>query len=181
MNEARAAWSATECPFKIEYAATVLEDIRLAVMDAFFSLPRGGAEIGGILLGKPDRGRLSITAFVPLECEHAFGPSFVLSPNDHRRLSEMLAAHRRGPGGTVAVGWYHSHTRSEIFLTEVDVEIHRRYFPEPWQVALVLKPHAFQPMRAGFFFREESGSIRSESSYREFTLEGATGKRPGGV
>ncbi len=180
MSEAMAAWSAPECPFKIEYATEVLEDIRLAVMDAFFSLPRGGAEIGGILLGKPDRGRLTITGYVPLECEHAFGPSFVLSPNDHRRLSETLAAHRRGQGGIVAVGWYHSHTRSEIFLTDVDVEIHERYFPEPWQVALVLKPHAFQPMRGGFFFRGEGGSIRSESSYQEFKLEGATVKRASG-
>src|SRR5262249_41278452 len=116
-----------------------------------------------------------------LECEHAFGPSFVLSPNDHRRLSEILAAHRRGAGGTVAVGWYHSHTRSEIFLSDIDVEIHQRYFPEPWQVALVLKPHAFQPMRGGFFFRDENGSIRSESTYQEFQLAGAPGKRPGGA
>ena len=180
MTETMAAWSAPECPFKIEYGAHVFEDIRLAVMDAFFSLPRGGAEIGGILLGKPDRARLSITGYAPMECEHAFGPSFVLSPNDHRRLSEMLAAHRRGPGGIVAVGWYHSHTRSEIFLTEIDLEIHQRYFPEPWQVALVLKPHAFQAMRGGFFFREESGSIRTESCYQEFTLGGSTGRQPAG-
>ena len=181
MTQSMAAWTAPQCPFRIEYATDVLEGIRLAVMDAFFSLPRGGAEIGGILLGKPDRGRVTITGYVPLECEHAFGPSFVLSPNDHRRLSETLAAHRRGQGGTVAVGWYHSHTRSEIFLTEVDLEIHERYFPEVWQVALVLKPHAFQPMRGGFFFREEGGAIRIESSYQEFRLEGATVKRPAGA
>ena len=49
---ALATWSAPECPFTIEYATRVLEDIRLAVAEAFFSLPRGGAEIGGILLGK---------------------------------------------------------------------------------------------------------------------------------
>ena len=36
------------------------------------------------------------------------------------------------------MGWYHSHTRSEIFLSDADLEIHNRYFPEPWQVALVL-------------------------------------------
>jgi len=44
-------WSAPACPFAIGYPARVLDDIRLAVVDAFFSLPRGGAEIGGILLG----------------------------------------------------------------------------------------------------------------------------------
>ena len=46
-------WTAAECPFTIEYSTRVLDDVRLAVMDAFFSLPRGGAEIGGILLGRP--------------------------------------------------------------------------------------------------------------------------------
>ena len=39
-------WSVPECPFTIESSARVLDDIRLAVTDAFFSLPRGGAEIG---------------------------------------------------------------------------------------------------------------------------------------
>ena len=52
-------WSVPECPFTIEYSARVLDDIRLAVMDAFFSLPRGGAEIGGILLGSFDNGASS--------------------------------------------------------------------------------------------------------------------------
>ena len=44
-------WSTANCPFAIEYSRRVLDDIRLAVVDAFFSLPRGGAEIGGVLLG----------------------------------------------------------------------------------------------------------------------------------
>ena len=52
----------------------VLDDIRLAVVDAFFSLPRGGAEIGGILLGRRERDRVIITDSAALECEHAFGP-----------------------------------------------------------------------------------------------------------
>ena len=69
------------------------------------------------------------------------------------------------------VGWYHSHTRSEIFLSDADLAIHNRFFPEPWQVALVLKPHTFEPMRAGFFFREHEGSMRTQASYREFRLE----------
>src|ERR1700756_271734 len=74
MTETMAAWSAPECPFKIEYATDVLEDIRLAVMDAFFSLPRGGAEIGGVLLGRHERGRVVVTDSVALGLEHAFGP-----------------------------------------------------------------------------------------------------------
>jgi proteasome lid subunit RPN8/RPN11 len=163
-------WNPRECPFSIEYLPKVLDDIRLAVVDAFFSLPRGGAEIGGILLGRHERGRVIITDSVALECEHAFGPSFTLSKPDLARLEELLATARNNPS-TVPVGWYHSHTRSEIFLSDVDQEIHKRFFPEPWQVALVLKPHTFQPTRAGFFFREKDGSIHSTGSYQEFLIE----------
>src|ERR1051326_3290991 len=108
----QAIWTAPACAFPVVYSLRVLDDIRLAVMDAFFSLPRGGAEIGGLLLGSFD-GRMTISGYVPLECEHAFGPSFTLSPRDESRLSELIRAH----AGQV-VGWYHSHTRTEIFFSE---------------------------------------------------------------
>src|ERR1039458_10331529 len=70
-----ATWKAPQCPFTIEYSLRALDDIRLAVVDAFFSLPRGGAEIGGILLGRYLNRRLAIADYVALDCEHAFGPS----------------------------------------------------------------------------------------------------------
>jgi proteasome lid subunit RPN8/RPN11 len=162
-------WTTPECPVRIEYSARVLDDIRLAVVDAFFSLPRGGAEIGGVLLGKYQNGRLTITDSLPLDCEHAFGPSFTLSPKDFDKLAHMLATASRG--AAKPMGWYHSHTRSELFFSEADQEIHNRFFPEPWQVALVLKPHTFHPTRAGFFFRGDGGAIRGTACYKEFPLE----------
>jgi proteasome lid subunit RPN8/RPN11 len=143
----------------------------LAAVDAFFSLPRGGAEIGGILLGQHLKGRLAILDYVALDCEHAFGPSFTLSARDQQRLAELLASAERNPDRLQPVGWYHSHTRSEVFLSEADQDLHNRYFPEPWQVALVLKPHTFHPTRAGFFFREPDGSMHGTASYQEFALE----------
>jgi len=169
-ESAVATWKAPQCPFTIEYSLRALDDIRLAVVDAFFSLPRGGAEIGGILLGKRVKGRVTIADYVALDCEHAFGPSFALSPRDQDRLAELLAVAERNPEGLKPVGWYHSHTRSEISLSEADQDLHNRYFPEPWQVALVLKPHTFHPTRAGFFFRETDGSIHAKASYQEFPL-----------
>ena len=44
-----ALWTVPQSPVTIEYSVQALEEIRLAVTDAFFSLPRGGAEIGGVL------------------------------------------------------------------------------------------------------------------------------------
>lgn len=171
-ENAAATWSTSQCPFAIQYVPRVLDDIRLAVVDAFFSLPRGGAEIGGILLGSHSEGRVIIAGHEALDCEHAFGPGFKLSARDKTRLAQMLAAAR--PANLRPVGWYHSHTRNEIFLSEADVEIHNDYFPEPWQVALVIKPHTFEPARAGFFFREGDGEIHRSASYLEFQLEQLT-------
>jgi proteasome lid subunit RPN8/RPN11 len=166
---ALATWSTPQCHFTIEYSRKALDDIRLGVVDAFFSLPRGGAEIGGLLLGRFDEHRVQILDYAPIECEHASGPGFTLSPTDQARLGELLG--QTFPGGLRPVGWYHSHTRSEIALSEDDLEIQNRYFPERWQVALVLRPSTLQPTQAGFFFREPDGSIHAENSYQEFVVE----------
>jgi proteasome lid subunit RPN8/RPN11 len=170
IETATGRWQAPECPFEIEYSTRVLDDIRLAVLDAFFSVPRGGAEIGGILLGQRDGRRISITGHEALYCEHATGPSFTLSPRDQMRLLELTAKARQNPDLQL-VGWYHSHTRSEIMFSAPDQDIHKRFFPEAWQIALVIKPHTFEPTRAGFFFRDATGSMRGTASYREFVLE----------
>ncbi len=172
-------WTTPECPFRIEYSARALDEIRLAVVDAFFSLPRGGAEIGGVLLGDLQGDQITVNGYDPLDCEHALGPSFTLSPKDQANLAEMTARAKRNAPNLQPVGWYHSHTRSEIFLSEADQDLHNRYFPEPWQIALVLKPHIFEPTRGGFFFREPDGSIHGAASYREFQLEPLPLRLPG--
>jgi proteasome lid subunit RPN8/RPN11 len=164
---------APECPFPLECSPAVLEEIRGRAIDAFFSVPHGGAEIGGVLLGKRAGRGVRILASQALECEHAFGPGFTLSEKDHARLQRLLEDTSRDlrAHGLEAVGWYHSHTRSEILLSDTDLEIHNRYFPHAWQVALVVRPHATKPMRAGFFFREADGSMRAECSYTEFSIQ----------
>src|SRR5689334_14283651 len=121
-------WSAPERPFGIEYSTRVLDDIRLAVADAFFSLPRGGAEIGGVLLGRHTAGRVAILGSLPLDCEHAFGPSFVLSERDRVKFAELIVTASKHPQ-LEPVGWWHSHTRSEIFLSEADQQIYNSFFP----------------------------------------------------
>jgi proteasome lid subunit RPN8/RPN11 len=164
-------WQAPQSLVQILYSRRVLEQIRLAVVDAYFLVPRGGVEIGGVLLGKYADRQLEILDHKPIECEYVFGPSFSLSPRDEERLKDVLAEARNKSDGLEPVGWYHSHTRSEIFLTEADLAIHERYFPEMWQVALVVRPSVLQPARAGFFFREIGGSIHASASCHEFQLE----------
>jgi proteasome lid subunit RPN8/RPN11 len=38
------------------------------------------------------------------------------------------------------VGWYHTHPGFGIFLSEMDLFIHRNFFGEPWQIAYVDDP-----------------------------------------
>jgi TonB family protein len=163
-------WTSPQCPFAIKYPPQVLEAIRMTVESAFYALPHGGLEIGGILLGSHSAERVAITEFRPLECEHAFGPAFRLTASDHSHLSAAIESAEAA--GQTVVGWYHSHTRSDVFLSKDDLELHYHHFREPWQVALVLRPFALLPTSCGFFFREADGSIRSSESYQEFELEG---------
>src|SRR5205085_7079210 len=50
------------------------------------------------------------------------------------------------------------------------------YFPEAWQIALVVRPYRFEPVRGGFFFREADGSVQAGSSRHEFILKPVGGK-----
>ncbi|MGA2114026.1 MAG: hypothetical protein ABSH56_04675 [Bryobacteraceae bacterium] len=167
-----ATWHVPQCPFVIEYSRRVLAEIERVVCEAFHSAPRGGVELAGLLFGTHLDGVVQITAFRPIECEHLHGPGFLVSEKDLENLEALMERSRRDPGlhGSVLVGWFHSHTRSGIFLSDKDLELHSRYFPQKWQVALVLRPSFQAGVRAGFFFQEEDGTIHGQECYREFDL-----------
>jgi len=46
---------------------------------------------------------------------------------------------RQFPGALI-VGWQHTHPRLGVFLSGYDLFLHRHFFREPWQVALVVDP-----------------------------------------
>jgi proteasome lid subunit RPN8/RPN11 len=146
----------------------VLEQIRLAVVDAFFAIRHGGLEIGGVLFGRYREGLLRIEAFRMIECAHEAGPSFTLSKADQVGLRDLLES--AAAEGLSPVGWFRSRTRSEICLSEADIVLYDTYFREPWQVVLVLRPEVMQPTRGGFFARV-SGLLRVDASLAEFVLE----------
>jgi proteasome lid subunit RPN8/RPN11 len=165
-------WSIQGLPVRVEYFLPVLEEISAIAVDGLYRFRHGGVEIGGVLFGTAQRGVVRIMAFRALDCEHAFGPRFVLSERDREAMRQLLELPRTEPSlaGLLPVGWYHSHTRSGIALSPRDIEIYNRFFPEHWQVALCLRPEAFGPARAGFFVRERNGDIRAEASYEEFSV-----------
>ena len=165
-------WSAAGQSFRIEYSAVVLDEIRQTAVDGYHRVPHGGVETGGILFGTHHEDVLRIQAWRPIACEYSKGPSFLLSEKEEAALTEALQS---GPGsaelaGLEPIGWYRAHTRSEVFLSDTDLAFFDRFFPQPWQAGLIVRPTSFAPTRAGFFFREADGGIRAQSSYHEFTL-----------
>lgn len=162
-----AADQSIECPWAI------LEEIHAVVQEGFRRLSKGGVEVGGILFGRRNDQVTRVIAWRPIPCEHARGAAFLLSNEDRQRLMGMMEAAESDPQLQVLepVGWFVSHTRAGVELTDDDLEVYSEFFPEPWQVTLVYKPERGAPSRAGFFFRERSGVLRRESSYQEFTVE----------
>jgi proteasome lid subunit RPN8/RPN11 len=166
------SWAVTESPLTIEYSLVVIEEIRNAVNEGFQRLSRGGLEVGGVLYGTHEGNAVRIQAMREIVCEHARGPSFLLSDNDRAALTEQLARgqedHRLE--GLVAVGWFLSHTRGEITLTESDLETFNAFFAAPWQITLVIRPGRAGVTRAGFFVRENDGAVKSDRSYLDFSF-----------
>ena len=170
-------WQAEGCAVRIDYSRSVMEELRLAASDGLKRL-KNGIEIGGVLFGFRDSDSLKIMAHRALACEYAFGPTFTLSNNDRRVLAELMLAPDTDSrlSGMHAVGWYHSHTRAGILLCEKDQQLFQQYFPEAWQIALVLRVGHFEPVRATFFFREPDRSVQASSSRHEFIVKPASGK-----
>jgi hypothetical protein len=162
-------WHADGCPFSIEYSLDAMERVRQHVMEGFYAMPRGGAEVGGVLMGRKVDGIIRILAARPATCEYSMGPTFTLSARDEAVFKTMVAAGHLG--GMQPVGWYRSRTRNEPHLSEKDVDLWRRFFPHDWQPALVLRPASMGVMRAAFFFREPDGSVCTQSPYPELQLQ----------
>ena len=166
------SWSVAESPITIEYSLVVIEEMRHEVAEGFQRLSRGGIEVGGVLYGTRDGRTVRVTAMRAIACEHARGPGFLFSDRDRIALNEQLLRDKDDPllADLISVGWFLSHTRSEIALSESDLEIYSIYFPAPWQVTLVIRPGRGGTMRAGFFVREADGTVRGERSYLEFNF-----------
>jgi proteasome lid subunit RPN8/RPN11 len=164
------SWTTEASPFSVEYSLVAIEEIRDLVSEGYQKFVRGGIEVGGVLYGRLEGNTVHIEAVREIQCEHAMGPSFNLSAKDHAALTEQFERDASDPKleGCIPVGWFVSHTRSDIRLTEWEREFFDRYFSAPWHVALVVRPGRTGQMRAGFFIREADGKLKGDASYQEF-------------
>jgi hypothetical protein len=165
-------WQPPDKPFTIELAFDVIDRMNVETMRGFGAVRRRGTEVGGLLLGRIEptgnHTFVSIDDFEPVPCEYAFGPSYILSPEDLQQLRRSLAQFDPSAGRDLyTVGYFRSHTRDGLSLDDHDLKFFREYFPDPLHVALLVKPYATKAGTAGFFI-EENGVINSAASYLEF-------------
>ncbi|HXD10747.1 MAG TPA: hypothetical protein VN653_11840 [Anaerolineales bacterium] len=75
--------------------------------------------------------------------------------------------------GEKIVGWFHTHPRMGVFLSHYDTFLHHNFFPEPWQVALVVEPFSSV---AGFFIRQADGVFDPSRYFGFYELDGTSGR-----
>lgn len=167
-----ATWTAPEADLVIEYSLEALDQIRLYTVEGLKQLSRGGIEVGGILFGTRGDDLVRISAWRPIACEHAKGAGFLLSQTDRIALGKFLQDAKSEPGleNLHAVGWFVSHTRAGVRMTDADLKVYNHYFPWSWQITLVVQPAKDGVANAGFFFRDANGTVNADVSHREFVL-----------
>jgi proteasome lid subunit RPN8/RPN11 len=155
-----ACLSDAQSALSIEYSRTAMEQIRARATAGLMAAPRVGMGIGGLLLGVREVGRIRLLDSIEIPCSHSAGPSFNLTPDEMQQAREMLAEAGAVTSSKVAVvGWYCSKTRGDAVLNEADLKFNNELFSGQWQLALIMRPSAAEPMRAVFFFRDENGAM----------------------
>lgn len=150
-------WQPSGRGLAIKLNLGAVDRIAVAVRSGVQLLPQRGLEIGGVLLGRTERsqGRTTvwIEGFELLDCEHAVGPSFILSGEDRQGLAMRLRQY--SGGDRRVVGFFRSHTRKDFGITPEDADLMREYFPKSWMVFLLVRCGTGIAERAGYLLWNE--------------------------
>jgi hypothetical protein len=146
-------WSDQTLPMPVYLAVDLLAELEGSVREALQALPRTGLGVGGLLTGTREPGWIRVEGRVEIPCSYAMGPSFVLIPEELEG-ARGLARTAAGRAGNAVVGWYRSKTNGPLTITEHDRTLFDELCPEPWQLALLIKPIKAAPTTAVFAFRD---------------------------
>jgi proteasome lid subunit RPN8/RPN11 len=133
-------------------------------------------EVGGVLVGKwctdvgSDRQFVVVETALPARFTRQ-GSVFLTFTQDS--LVDLHAEIEANFQGKQIVGWYHTHPRLGVFLSQYDTWLHTHFFPEPWQVALVVEPLTDT---GGFFIRQGNGELNPSQYYGFYELDGSSGR-----
>src|SRR5271170_6338568 len=166
------SWRVPHFPRAIEYPLEVMEEVRAFACDELLQLSHGGNEVAGVLFGTRREELIRILTWRPIACDHSQGEGLRLSHNDRMNLAVQLEVARQNPDlrELRPVGWFVSHVSGGVSLSPSDLEIYNGFFPEAWQVALVICPKGSGLAQAGFFLREGDRQVSPDASYQCFDL-----------
>lgn len=163
------AWDPEASPVSIHMHPGVRDGIAHEVAESIGTPIR---EVGGLLLGRVVAGprpAVWIERYKQIACEHRFGPQFILDGNEIKALEEA-ATSILAEGKLAVVGLYRSHARSGFQLEESDFELIRRYFSDPSDLILLIKPKNGQNI-SGQFLAWDAGHgahpVGEEITFRE--------------
>ncbi|MEZ5351726.1 MAG: hypothetical protein R2762_03755 [Bryobacteraceae bacterium] len=165
-------WAVPGKPVSVQLEIDLVDRLLQEIMRGFGVVPRRGVEMGGILWGSvqvsAEGYRVVVEDFEPVPCQHSKGPAWLLCDEEQVLFEDTLArwAHAEGKR-TFAVGFYRSHTREGLGMTEEDQAIYGQYFRDPAAIALLVKPFATRTATGALFFRE-AGGFKSDATYLEF-------------
>jgi len=97
-------------------------------------------ELGGFLIGGYHHDRqpyVEVREFVAAVDVRSRSASLTFTHDTWATMNRDVA--RRFPAEQI-VGWQHTHPNLRVFLSGYDLFIHRHFFREPWQIALVVDP-----------------------------------------
>jgi len=128
-------------------------------------------EVGGWMAGKHCQDSISGESFIVIDTilsaqYTSQGPAHLTFTGDSQ--VEMLNTLETSYPNKVLVGWYHTHPRMGVFLSQWDIWLHQNFFPEPWQVALVIEPFS---SIGGVFIRQEDGSLEPQCYYGFYEIQ----------
>jgi proteasome lid subunit RPN8/RPN11 len=133
-------------------------------------------EVGGALIGQwridRDSGEQYIVAEAVLPARHTRQGSAFLTFTQDTLVAFQEEQDLRYPAKRI-VGWFHTHPRMGVFLSDYDIWLHRHFFPEPWQVALVIEPCS---QIGGFFVRTEDGRLDNHEYFGFREILGRSGR-----
>lgn len=165
-------WEISGRPVAVRLSFGFVDRLLQEVMRGFGAMPRRGVEMGGVLLGWVDgsgpKPVVVVEDYEPVPCQHTRGATYLLSEQEMGRFQETVDRWSSSQGKqSYAVGYYRSHTREGLGMSDEDLELFNRTLPDASAVCLLVKPFATRVSQAGIFIRE-NGGVRAQSSYQEF-------------
>jgi len=163
-------WDAVDSPVMIRMHLDAVDGIARDVVEGFRALPGRGLEVGGLLLGRVQPGERPIVwveRYQRIECEHREGPRFVLDDTDLAGF-EQVAMSIAAAGELNVIGLYRSHTRPGFELEEPDLRLFDRYFNDPTDLILLVKPENVIDIWARFYTRGDSGEPQGSGETFQF-------------